>query len=236
MTGRRPTYPPPSEAPPILLFFSKIYLSFKIKQEEIKILILQSGELWGKICNFGNSFERGADDGQPWYDAAPTKPYPPPSPTPPMRFSGIITAKLDAKGRVYFPSAFRRQLPAADSDLMIRRDVYQPCLVVYPRTVWESEVDRLGQRLNRWNPREAMLLRRFMAGADLLTLDDDGRFLLPKRRLEEVDIAREVAFVGVGDRVELWNVEAANALAKPDDELASLMETTLGAPGGEALL
>jgi MraZ protein len=153
-----------------------------------------------------------------------------------MRFSGIITAKLDAKGRVYFPSAFRRQLPAADSDLMIRRDVYQPCLVVYPRTVWESEVDRLGQRLNRWNPREAMLLRRFMAGADLLTLDDDGRFLLPKRRLEEVDIAREVAFVGVGDRVELWNVEAANALAKPDDELASLMETTLGAPGGEALL
>jgi MraZ protein len=108
--------------------------------------------------------------------------------------------------------------------------------VVYPRTVWESEVDRLGQRLNRWNPREAMLLRRFMAGADLLTLDDDGRFLLPKRRLEEVDIAREVAFVGVGDRVELWNVEAANALAKPDDELASLMETTLGAPGGEALL
>ncbi len=153
-----------------------------------------------------------------------------------MRFSGIITAKLDAKGRVYFPSAFRRQLPAADSDLMIRRDVYQPCLVVYPRTVWESEVDRLGQRLNRWNPREAMLLRRFMAGADLLTLDDDGRFLLPKRRLEEVDIAREVAFVGVGDRVELWNVEAANALAKPDDELAALMETTLGAPGGEALL
>ncbi len=78
ITGRRPTYPLPSEAPPILLFFSKIYLSFKINQEEIKILILQSGELWGKICNFGNSFERGADDGQPWYDAAPTKPYPPP--------------------------------------------------------------------------------------------------------------------------------------------------------------
>ena len=98
-----------------------------------------------------------------------------------MKFTGKISAKLDAKGRVFFPAAFRKLLVDGEGDFVLRRDVYQPCLVVYPLVVWEEEVALLRQRLNRWDPRQAMVFRQFMSDAELISLDSSGRFLLPKQ-------------------------------------------------------
>lgn len=124
-----------------------------------------------------------------------------------MRFSGTIPARTDAKGRVFFPSVYRRLLSAEEQEFVLRRDVYEPCLVVYPRKVWEREVDGLRRRLNRWNPREAMLLRQFMADAEVFGLDANGRFLIPKRLLQAAGIVHELVFVGMDDRLELWSKE-----------------------------
>lgn len=122
-----------------------------------------------------------------------------------MRFSGTISAKLDAKGRVFLPSDFRKQLAESDTRLVLRRDVYQPCLVIYPHSVWNMEVDGLRSMINRWSPREAMLFRLFMADAEQLSLDGNGRFLIPKRYLQACTIDHDVQFVGVDDRIEIWS-------------------------------
>ena len=56
-----------------------------------------------------------------------------------MRFLGNIEAKMDAKGRAFLPAVFRKILQAggsgtADADnslrLVLRKDVFQPCLVL----------------------------------------------------------------------------------------------------------
>ena len=86
-----------------------------------------------------------------------------------MRFTGSIEAKLDAKGRVFFPSDFRRKLAEPDTILVLKRDIYQPCLVIYPYSVWEAEVETLRQRLNRWDARQAMLFRQFLADVEVFT-------------------------------------------------------------------
>lgn len=50
---------------------------------------------------------------------------------------GNIEAKADAKGRVFIPATFRKQLQAASEErLVLRKDVYQDCLVLYPESVW----------------------------------------------------------------------------------------------------
>lgn len=135
-----------------------------------------------------------------------------------MRFTGTIEAKLDAKGRVFLPSEFRRQMGGPEQRLVLKRDVYQPCLVVYPYEVWSAEVGRLEERLNRWNPQHAMVLRQFMADAVLFTLDANGRFILPKRLLEACRVERTVEFVGVDDRIEIWSPEEkAAAFLSPED-------------------
>lgn len=49
-----------------------------------------------------------------------------------MRFLGNSEAKTDAKGRVFLPAVFRKQLQAASQEcLILRKDTYQDCLVLY---------------------------------------------------------------------------------------------------------
>lgn len=53
-----------------------------------------------------------------------------------IRFLGNIEAKTDAKGRVFIPAGFRRQLQSASEErLVLRKDVFQDCLVLYPESV-----------------------------------------------------------------------------------------------------
>ncbi len=144
-----------------------------------------------------------------------------------MKFSGVIPAKLDAKGRVFFPSAFRKQIDAASRDFVLRRDVFQPCLVVYPLSVWEAEVELLTARLNRWNREEAMLLRQFLADAETVSLDANGRFLVSKRLLEMAGITHEAVFVGSNDRVELWSKERTVEPFVQDESFAAGIENAM---------
>ena len=124
-----------------------------------------------------------------------------------MRYTGTINAKLDAKGRVFFPAAFRKQMAEGEGEFVLRRDIYQPCLVIYPTFVWENEVEILRRRLNRWNRQEAMIFRQFLADAESMTLDSSGRFLLSKRLLKIAEIDKELVFVGMDDRIEIWSKE-----------------------------
>lgn len=142
-----------------------------------------------------------------------------------MRFSGTVNAKLDAKGRVFLPSDFRKQLGEADGGrLVLRRDVYQPCLTVYPYAVWEAEVDLLRMRLNLWKPQEAMLFRQFLAEIEPVTPDANGRILIPKRLLQACHITRAVSFIGVDDRIEIWGMEEKDRSFFAPEQFAQAME------------
>lgn len=87
------------------------------------------------------------------------------------RLIGNIDAKMDEKGRVFFPAVFRRTLQKdGDEALMIRRDVHQNCLVLYPKSVWHQQLDEMRIRLNRWNAQQQMVFRQFAAGVDELPI------------------------------------------------------------------
>ena len=89
-----------------------------------------------------------------------------------MRFIGDYTAKTDAKGRVFLPAPLRRTLESAGEErLVLRNDLFQHCLVLYPESEWNSELDDLKSRLNRYNSKHQMMLRRFVADAELVELD-----------------------------------------------------------------
>ena len=97
-----------------------------------------------------------------------------------MRFLGNIEAKMDAKGRVFLPAAFRKILQGGgDERLVLRKDVFQPCLTLYPESVWNEQMDTLRQRLNRWNKQHQQVFRQFVSEVEILTLDGNGRFLSP---------------------------------------------------------
>lgn len=145
-----------------------------------------------------------------------------------MRFIGTTAAKMDAKGRVFFPSVYRKQMSADETEFILRRDAYQPCLVIYPLDVWEQEVDRLRERLNRWNPQEAMVFRRFLADAEVLCLDAAGRFLISKHLQRLVGLERELTFIGVDDRIELWAAGRTEENLPTDEDFGLALQHLLG--------
>ena len=86
-----------------------------------------------------------------------------------MRYIGTIESKVDGKGRVFLPSVFRKAMQSSGVErLVLRKDVFQPCLVLYTEDVWESQVAALRSRLNRWNADHQMVLRQFLSDVEVL--------------------------------------------------------------------
>jgi MraZ protein len=146
-----------------------------------------------------------------------------------MRFLGNIEAKTDTKGRAFLPAAFRKVLQGGgDESLVLRKDVFQPCLVLYPESIWNEQMDSLRSRLNRWNKQHQQVFRQFVSEVELVTLDGNGRFLIPKRYLRMADITQDIKFIGMGDTIEIWsNQKAEQQQMKPEEfgqTLQMLME------------
>ena len=123
-----------------------------------------------------------------------------------MRFIGDFGAKSDNKGRVFLPVYFRRILEQEGCDrLMLRKDVYQDCLVLYPEESWNQQLDLLRSRLDKWNTKHQMIFRQFVADVEELSLDSNGRILLNKRKKEYANIKQDVRFLAVDDKIEIWD-------------------------------
>ena len=147
------------------------------------------------------------------------------------RFIGNTDARMDDKGRVFFPAVFRRALQKeGDEALMIRRDVHQNCLVLYPKSVWQQQLDELRSRLNRWNAQQQMVFRQFVAGVDELPIDGNGRILIPKRLQQQISLQSDVRFIGMDDTIELWAKEAAEALLDNPADLGAALEALMDTP------
>lgn len=126
-----------------------------------------------------------------------------------MRFLGSVEAKADAKGRFFFPASFRKLLQSASEErLILRKDVFQDCLTLYPESVWNEQLTRLRKRLSRWSASEQALFRQFISDVEILTLDSNGRILIPKRYLKAAGINQDARFIGMDDVIELWSREA----------------------------
>lgn len=145
-----------------------------------------------------------------------------------MRFTGSTDAKVDEKGRVFVPSNFRKILQKEEVDgLILRKDIFQRCLVLFPIEVWDAQVDAITARTNMFSREGRDALRKFVAGAENVSMDSGGRILLPKRFLEDAGIKNDVRFIGVDNTIEIWCKHAAEALLDNNDILGNALETMM---------
>ncbi len=148
-----------------------------------------------------------------------------------MRFLGNIEAKTDMKGRAFLPAVFRKVLQASgEENLIMRKDIFQDCLVLYPESVWNEQVDGLRQRLNRFNAQHQRIFRQFVSEVEMLTLDGNGRFLIPKRYMQAAGIQQTVRFIGMGDTIEIWAAEKIEAAQMGGEEFGQALENIMNTP------
>lgn len=146
-----------------------------------------------------------------------------------IRFLGNIEAKTDTKGRVFIPAGFRKQLQAVSEErLVLRKDVFQNCLVLYPESVWFATQNQLRQRLNKWNAKHQQIFRQFVSDAEIMVPDGNGRILLPKRYLQMAGIQNDVRFIGMDNTIEIWAKEYTERPFMASEEFSEALQDILG--------
>ena len=108
--------------------------------------------------------------------------------------------QMDPKGRISLPGKFREALRAG-AHLTLGQE---GCLYAFPQEDWEREKQRVEERALA-NPTSRGYTRVFFGNAERVDLDTQGRLVVPRRLREKAGLARDVAVVGVSDRLEIWS-------------------------------
>ena len=144
-------------------------------------------------------------------------------------FIGDYSCKIDSKGRMIFPSAFKKQMePSAGDHFVVRRDIFENCLVLFTAEDWNEQMKRIRSRINPYNREHNRFLRNFFKGTAEVALDGSNRLLIPKKLLELAGIGKEVVLAGQDGRIEIWAQERYDAIDMPVDDFADLAEKLMG--------
>jgi MraZ protein len=115
-------------------------------------------------------------------------------------FIGEYQHNIDQKGRIAVPAKFRPQL---GSGVVVTRGL-DHCLFIYTETEWQELAQKLvALPLTQANSRA--FVRLMLAGAMQVSLDSQGRILLPDYLREYAGLNKEAVIAGLFNRVEIWD-------------------------------
>jgi len=116
---------------------------------------------------------------------------------------GQYTSKLTDKDRLAVPKKLRGDL----GEEMIIARWYENCLVLVSKAGWKELLNRLSGVTGPIVSPVRDIDRFILGMAFEISLDKQGRFIVPESLLAYASIKQEVVFVGLRDRVELWAAE-----------------------------
>jgi MraZ protein len=120
---------------------------------------------------------------------------------------GTYECKADAKGRVMFPAALKKQLNNVLGDgFVIKRSVFNKCLEIHPMEEWNVVVEQVN-KLNRFVKKNNDFIRSYMSGLKVVDVDGSGRFLIPKDLYLFADLDKEIVLSSSVNMIEIWDKE-----------------------------
>ena len=115
-------------------------------------------------------------------------------------FKGTYHHRIDAKGRLPVPAAFRRSLGEASAVVVTQLD---QCLAAYSPSEWAKLEGQLAALPAFSKPVKA-LTRLIASRAADCEIDVQGRILLPPGLRQAAGLGRDAVVVGVLNRFEVW--------------------------------
>lgn len=144
-------------------------------------------------------------------------------------FIGDFQGKADAKGRIVMPMAFKHVLEAMkENRLIVKRDIYEKCLLIYPACEWERVMEDLRTKINPYDKEHMQFMREYQRNTAELQLDANGRILIPRRLMSAIEADKDVTMIGIDKHIELWDSQLFDNQAIDSDKLGSLAQSILG--------
>ena len=140
--------------------------------------------------------------------------------------SGEFKHSADEKFRLRLPPRFKKEL---GSGYVVTRG-NDGCLFVFSHEQLETLLNKTSS-IPMFSSNLQQPLRLLYSSAYEVVEDNQGRFLLPQSLREAAAIKKEVYFVGVGTRAEIWSVEKWEAYKKQGDNNFDSIVSELGKYG-----
>lgn len=130
-----------------------------------------------------------------------------------ITFIGEYGAKLDDKGRMVFPSAFKSLMPSEGAlRFVVRKDIFEECLEMYTFDEWQRQSEEVKSKLDFFNKEHAIFWREYMRNRAIVEPNGKlGRISIPKKLLESIGVTKEVVFSGNDYKIEIWSKEKYEA-------------------------
>jgi MraZ protein len=118
-------------------------------------------------------------------------------------FRGRYEHTIDSKGRVSLPAKYRELLSSNYNDRLIITN-FDSCLVAYPYDEWVKLEENFRQ-LSILDEEVQSFMHYFISGATECTIDKLGRMLIPPTLRKHAALEREIVFVGMITRIQIWD-------------------------------
>jgi MraZ protein len=132
-------------------------------------------------------------------------------------FTGEYECKLDAKGRLTLPAKVKSKLPEVSGNQLVLSLGLEPCLVLYPLVEYRKIYSRVAA-LNEFNSEYRNLQRNFFRRIADVEIDNANRILIPKTMLRYANLDRDSVLVGMGNRVEIWDLKTYDEFIINDNQ------------------
>jgi MraZ protein len=127
-------------------------------------------------------------------------------------FLGSHDHVLDEKGRTSLPKPFRESLREHEGEPWLT--ALPKCLTLFPEAVFQALAHKLieaSSLIEEIQDLQGLILGKAVRSA----IDGHGRILIPRRLREWGALDREIVFVGVGKRIDIWNPARLDAGLEP---------------------
>ncbi len=143
-----------------------------------------------------------------------------------MTLKGEYSHNIDPKGRLIIPAKLRDGL---GEHFVITKGM-ENCLYVYPEAEWNAFEEKLNALPTTTDKNARTFAYFFQGSATDGELDKQGRTLIPAVLRDYAMLGKEVVFIGMGKRAEIWDKarwDAKNAEVEADiEDIASEMEAS----------
>lgn len=141
---------------------------------------------------------------------------------------GTYFHTIDDKNRLSLPSKFRKEMGKS----VVVTPGLDSCLFVFTATEWERISERLSGNEASMFKADSRSLNRYLLGMAIeVEVDAAGRMLIPDHLRERAKLTSKVVFIGVRDRVEIWDETVWKRYAKEVEGKANHLAEKYGEAG-----
>ncbi|MDR2869934.1 MAG: division/cell wall cluster transcriptional repressor MraZ [Deferribacteraceae bacterium] len=148
-----------------------------------------------------------------------------------MGFKGASVHTINESGRISIPAKTRELLKSVYSNETLVLAMLSTYIVAYPVQEWEKKEAELQARPPQ-NKNEANALRRLYANLEEVSIDKQGRILIPPALRARAQLTDECTIVGMDKRIEIWNKGLYDEVMAADDS----SDEALGSQFNELIL